>query len=597
MQAEQTEPQKRNNDNRDNRDRKRRTDKADRAPKNPEQTEGAQDDANVDGAKKNERPDKKDRQPRKPRFVAPENWKSEADASVTIDSKIPNLPNETERLQRPNYNKLKADLDQAEADMDKHYRKIDNLKEDAKNVRNAQKDKNSSTFDELKKLNEDRKVHSTALAENKQLKQQYTDKINNIDDKLREVEKKSFSGKLMRKKELTDLIKQREEEFANTKKTSAEEKKMSDEINRLRAMIKAIPEFEKLKDERQKYTELLKEIGKKNKAEFDKMQKVSDRITELRGRLDENAAKAKQEKAEKGEEGEKKEGEKKVRVLSEAEQEIEKLRQQQYDQIKLIKDRKQQMRDKYEADWTAYEKQQHELDKIYYMQKLQKNLKREEREKRRKEEDEKFKLADEEKAKEALQFKYADEINLCEQLTSHLEDLKPDKKQNKTFVPNSEITAHNVNADQLKQENLVYIKPKKFDESENVVNKKKNKQAKGKQAKKEAPVAVGESDKLNIHFDTLHLFNDVKVAPPTTYGQIDNVIKQLNEKKEYYIALREKEIESALANPVAAEKKEAKEGDAAEEKTEEQQQTQAREQKNARPQKKVDLKDDDFPEL
>ena len=249
MQTEQREPRKRDNKREDKREDRRKPKKDEAAPN----TDAPATDANA-GEKRDNRDgkDKKERQPRKPRFTPPENWKAEAEAGITADSKIPNLPADTERVQRPNYNKLKADLDTTEADMDKLYRKIDGLRDDQKKLRNELKDKNSTIFDELKKLNDDRRVHSTALAENKQLKQQYTDKINALEDQARAVEKKSFSGKLMRKKELTDLIKQKEEEFSNTKKTSAEEKKMADEINRLKSMIKAIPEFEKLKDERQK---------------------------------------------------------------------------------------------------------------------------------------------------------------------------------------------------------------------------------------------------------------------------------------------------------------------------------------------------------
>jgi len=547
---------------------------------------------NEDGENK----DKKERQPRKPRFTPPTDWKEQLEKTVTVDTKIAPLPADTERVQRPNYNKLKNDLQFCEAEMDKHYRKIDALKEEQKKVRFEQRDKNSTLFDELKKLTEERKTYSNALAENKKLKQEYMDKINHIDDQLRAVEKKSFSGKTMRKKELMDMIKEKEEEFKNTKKTSAEEKKMSDEINRLRSMVKSIPEFEKLKDERQKYNDLVKDINKKNKEQFDKLSKLSDLITDIRVRLDETNLKIKQEQAEEKEK--EKEGEKKKYVLSAAEQQLESIRQEHFDEIKKLKEKKQKLRDAYEKDWTDFEKQQFELDKIHFAQRIQKNLKRDEREKRRKEEDEKLKLQEGEKAKEMLQFKYHEEISLCESLASILEDLKPDRKTAKTTFENKEIIQHNVNQDQLKQENLVYIKPKKFDDSEVVVNKKKGKQQKNK--KKEVPAASTETEKLNIHFDTLHLFNDVKVVPPTTVGQIDSVINQLNEKKNYYIQMREKEIAEAANAPVAEPKEGKEEGEEKKEDEEEpvvQRRDIREEDRQARNKKVADLKDDDFPEL
>lgn len=577
MQVDQKEG-KRQNQREDRRKPKTEGDQVNKDNKNKDTTEDKGQNFN--------RKDKKDQKPRKPRFEPPANWKEEIEKTITADSKVPSLPADAERLHKPNYNKLRNDLDFCEGEMDKHYKKIDSLKDEQKKIRFELRDKNATLFDELKRLNDERKVHSAALAENKELKKQYNDKINHIDEQLRSVEKKNFQGKLMRKKELMDLIKIKEEEFKNTKKTSAEEKKMNDEITRLKNMIKSIPEFEKLQVERQKYNDLVREINKKNKVEFEKMQKVSDLISEVRVRLDETTLKIKQEKQEEGE------GEKKKHTPSVAEQQLESIKQEHYDEIKKLKEKKQKLREKYEQDWTDFEKQQFELDKIHFMQKVQKRLRREEREKKRKEEEEKQKAYEEEKAKELLQFKYQEEINLCESLATLLEDMKPDKKVTKNIIEQKEITHHEVNPDILKQENLVYIKPKKFDDAaDTIVNKKKNKQQKNK--KKEVKIENPESEKVNIHFDTLNLFNEIKVMPPTTYAQLDTVINQLNEKRDYYIKLREKEIEEA-GNVKEGEGKEGEEGEG---ETPEVQEEKPRESKPARQQKAVELKEEDFPEL
>lgn len=585
MQTDQIESKPRNN-RRD--DRKKPRADNDKPKKDNEETIG-----NDEKPDNNDRKEKRDRQPRKPRFTPPVDWKEEAEKSVTIDSKIPTLPADAERAQKPNYNKLKNDLEFCDIEMDKHYKKIDGLKEEQKKIRYELKDKNSTLYDELKRLTDERKVHSNALAENKKLKTVYTDKINHIDEQLKAVEKKSFHGKLMRKKELMDLIKLKEEEFKNTMKTSAEEKKMNDEITKLKNMIKTIPEFEKLKDERQKSNDLLREINKNNKEEFEKLQKISDLISDIRVKLDETTLKIKQEKTEE------KEGDKKKYTPSAAEQQLENIKQEHYDEIKKLKDKKQKLRDKYEEDWTEFERQQFELDKINLMQKIQKRLKRDDRERRRKEEDEKQKALDEEKAKEFLQFKYQEEINLCESLASLLEDLKPDKKTPKTFSENKEIIQHNVNQDLLKQENLVYIKPKKFDDAaDSIVNKKKNKQQKNK--KKEVPVTNIEVEKVNIHFDTLNLFNELKVVPPTTFGQLDNVINQLNDKKNYYLQLREKEIQdagNAKANDEDNKDAEANGDEKKDEIKDEEKKDERTEERHRRQKKNVELKDEDFPEL
>jgi len=575
MQLDQKEGKRQNNRE------DRRKPKGDGEYKRKDNTERGNGDENK---KTYDKKDNKDRQPRKPRFEPPANWKEEVEKTVTIDSKIPTLPADQERHEKPNYNKLKNDLNFCDDEMDKHYKKIDALKEEQKKVRYELKDKNATLYDELKKLNEERKVYSTALAENKELKKTYNEKLNHIDEQLRAAEKKNFQGKLMKKKDLVELIRQREEEFKNTKKTSTEEKKMNDEITRLKNMIKLIPEFDKLKEERQRLTDLVKEINKKNKEEFEKVQKISDLISEVKLRLDETTLKIKQEKADE------KEGEKKKPAPSVAEQQLEAIKQEHYDEIKKLKEKKQKLRDRYEQEWVDYEKQQFELDKIHFMQKIQKRLKREDRERRRKEEEEKQKALEEEKTKEYLQFKYQEEINLCESLATLLEDLKPDKRVNKQLLEHKEITHHEVNPDVLKQDNLVYIKPKKFNDDVNaVVNKKKNKQQKNK--KKEVVVTNPEAEKVSIHFDTLNLFNEIKVVPPTTYAQIDTVIGQLNEKRDYYLNLRAKEMENALAG-----QNEEQNAEETEEK-EETQEDKARDNKPARQQKVVDLKEEDFPEL
>ncbi len=89
----------------------------------------------------------------------------------------------------------------------------------------------------------------------------------------------------------------------------------------------------------------------------------------------------------------------------------------------------------------------------------------------------------------------------------------------------------------------------------------------------------------------MNLFNEIKVVPPTTYAQIDTVIGQLNEKRDYYLNLRAKEMENALAG-----QNEEQNAEETEEK-EETQDDKTRDNKPARQQKVVDLKEEDFPEL
>lgn len=484
----------------------------------------------------------KKKEPRKPRYEIPEGWMEEVEKTVTIEFKLPSLPADKDRLQRPNFNQMKNQMTFYEEHIQKHFKKIDALKEEQKKIRNELRAKNSTLYDEMNKLVEERKTHSDVLKANKQSKLALLDEIREIDNKLAQYEKKN-SGKVMRKKDLVAMLKQKEDEFKNTMKTSAVEKKMMDEINKLKAQLKGIPGFEKLRVARDKKQDVIREMGKKSKVEFEEVQRINGLIDEIRVRLDENHLKIKKEKEEKEKEDPEK---KKRREPTQAEQELEKIKQEHYDEIRKLKESKKKLWEKFDKDYYEFEKQQFEIRRVGLMQKIQKRLRREERDKKWAEEEEKIKLLEEEKAKELLQFKYADEVNLCESLIHLVDDLRPNKKQEQTTKFAQEKPAnHNVDQSTLNQENLVYIKPK-AKEDYNVVNKKKKRQKKNKKK-----VVVGDvsEQKMTIHFDTLNLFNEIKVLPPTTYGQIDDCIKQLEEKKNYYIELRNKEIEQAKKAP------------------------------------------------
>lgn len=585
----QKKPRRERNKNKDGKSPKENNEKQEK--KDKRDNRGYRDNRNNRGYKSQggDKTEEAEKEPTRKvvRFTPPEDWKEQAEKLVTIDYKIPALPEDNEYLLKPSYNKLMDDLNYYEDEIEKQYVEIDYIKDEQKRVRYEQRNKNATVYDELKKLNSERSGYSAILGENKKMKSQYMDKINHIDDQLKSIEKKQFSGKFTKKKELLELIRQKEEEFKNSKKTSMEEKKMNDDITRLKVMIKTLPELDSLHEEKKKIYELMREVGEISKVEYEKLKKVNEQIAEAKLKLEENDQKTKQDKEKEKEEAEE-EGKKK-HVPSAQEQELEAKKQVHYDNIKNLKEEIQKTREKYDNDWFAYDKQNFEVDNIYFMEKIQKKLKWEEREKKWKEEDEKKRAYEAVKAKEMLQFKYQAEIDLCESLAATLEDLKPNKKEHKIVWDQKEVIQHNVNQDELKKEGLLYVKPRKFDEVvDSQVNKKKNKPQKSK--KKEVPIENIENEKVSIHFDTLHLFNEIKVAPPTTLGQLDSVISQLNEKKEYYLKLREEDIAKGLSGKHA--RHEHKHRD-----EERDNRDQTKDDKHSRKQKNADLKETDFPDL
>jgi len=110
-------------------------------------------------------------------------------------------------------------------------------------------------------------------------------------------------------------------------------------------------------------------------------------------------------------------------------------------------------------------------------------------------------------------------------------------------------------------------------------NKKKNKKGKGK--------AQPEDTKLTLTIETLGYFDSIKVSAPVYAKDIDEVSKQLTEKREYFIKVSDELNEGKKPEEVEPEKKE-------EEKTEDD--AKPVEKKGKKP--KVSLDDDEmFPAM
>lgn len=45
-----------------------------------------------------------------------------------------------------------------------------------------------------------------------------------------------------------------------------------------------------------------------------------------------------------------------------------------------------------------------------------------------------------------------------------------------------------------------------------------------------------------LDFDTIQVFNDFKIIPPASVDKLDDTIKLLEEKKAYYLKMREEKI-------------------------------------------------------
>lgn len=83
---------------------------------------------------------------------------------------------------------------------------------------------------------------------------------------------------------------------------------------------------------------------------------------------------------------------------------------------------------------------------------------------------------------------------------------------------------------------------------------------KPKKAKKVKKQATGDKSRMSIDFDKLIRFDKLKIMPPTNVTQIDDTIKQLEEKKKFFLDKREEEKKS-FENKGSEEKKEEQDDD------------------------------------
>jgi hypothetical protein len=565
-----TKPQKQNNREKKEGHREKKESNRDR-PRKPREEKVGQEGA-------------KPKRDKAPRFQYPKDWKEEIDKNVNLETKIPALPKDAELKSKPDLEALKKSKTDLQNKIEKTLKTIDNLKEEQKTLREEIWKKNNSAFAELKDHKAVRNALLDKMNENKAQKQKLQAEIDAVDAKMAQLHKKAIGGKIMNKNEIEKLIKAKEEAYRNKQHTSAEEKAHIDEMRELKVNLPLMSENETLRKQKDAIDEKMKALKKEGHALFEKIQECSGKINQVKAKLDQQENTKKDEKP--ADEG----AQKAKRELTQPEKEIREKIDKLYDDISRMRDKKSELSKKFDAEMLEYDMQQFEVQKINYMIKVQKRFKAEEFRKKRQEEDEAFRKEEEEKAKELLQFKYRHEVETCEGLIRILKTFKPSNIVVDDFKPET-ITEYKVDDQMLKSENLVLMKPKKNqDEGVKPGQKKVNKKVQKK------TVDNKDDDKLFLDIATLQTFTDIKVMPPTTVTQIDAVIANLNEKKNYFLKLREEETEKALAAP--KEEKKA-EGEVHEEQKEQKDHKEKRGGREGRKEqsKKVEMNEADFPSL
>lgn len=515
--------------------KKQREPKAPKAPR----AEQAADSPNKPTDSKHTNGDKSSPKQKAPRRERNDDWKIELEKTMTVDTKIPPMPKDEDLLKKPDPASFNAALEKIAKKIEKNFNEMEELKKQERDLRDALNAKNNSEFVELKKLGEQRRELAEKMGANKKAKEDLKAQIDLLEDKKSKVAKKGFSGKVLPKEKLEELIAEREKEYKNMLKTSADEKRFLEEISKLRESMPLATEMNKIQVQIDALYKRNKEISTSNKefaAQMDAIRSKSDAIRAKLGLAD-------RKEEEKKEEGDKKEKPKKE--LTPEEKEFQAKRQALFDQITKLKDQRTELRNRHQKENDDFYKQQEEIYKIKFMTGLLKKLKIEEQKKQYEANKEKRQQEELDRAKEKAAAKYKEDIEICSSLLSEMEQIRFREKMTaeKVAAPTESKAEYKINDASLKEANLVMIKPKK-DQDEGVQPGQKKFAKKGKKQEEKKTVDT-EPAKLDITMATLQNLAKLGVVAPTNLEQIDNVVEAIKSKKDALVKQRDDAMSAA----------------------------------------------------
>lgn len=562
--------------------KKPREPKANKAPR----TEQPADSANKPADAKHTNGDKSSPKQKAPRRERNDDWKIELEKTMTVDTKIPPMPKDEDLLKRPDPNSFNAALEKISKKIEKNFAEMDELKKQERDLRDALNAKNNSEFVELKKLGEQRRELAEKMGANKKAKEDLKTQIDLLEDKKSKVAKKGFSGKVLPKEKLEELIAERERDYKNMLKTSADEKRHLEEISKLRESMPLATELNKIQVQIDALYKRNKEISAANKEFGVQMDAIRSKSDAIRAKL--GLADRKEE--EKKEEGEKKEKPKKE--LTPEEKEFQAKRQALFDQINKLKEQRTELRNKYQKENDNYFKQQEDIYKIKFMTGLLKKLKFEDQRKRYEADKEKRQQEELDRAKEKAAAKYKEDIEICSNLLSEMEQIRfREKMTAEKGVALTEVKAeYKINDASLKEANLVMIKPKK-DQDEGVQPGQKKFAKKGKKQEEKKTVETAPA-KLDITMATLQSLAKLGITTPTNLEQIDKVVEEIRAKKDALVKQRDDAMNAAKVESEDADEQQL----AAGEETLKDSKEDHRKEK-AQPAKEIKIDDSSFPAL
>jgi len=449
-----------------------------------------------------------------------EKWENEI--TVTLETEVPELPKE--KLEQPKNDELRQKLKDLDKDINVRRDNIVKLKADRSEAidedRKNREEKQGSLkglFNQIKEFNEEIKD----LMHEKKLCEDDLDKISREKDLII----KGMAGKKMWSYQIcADRIDELHKEQSTARLTATEERAILKEKKELEQSLPMISQCESKDKESKEIKEKKKVLGKKIHDKIEAKNKLSAQIDEV---------KKKQQEGKEGAGEENKDKKKEDRPKHPLTIKIEKCKED----IERFRNTKTTIKEEHEKAYQAWRDQNELETKINWINNkkayLARRKKDEEYHAQIKAEEDKIKADKEEYEKlYGKPKKYQAQIDVCDNLISFLESLRPrtdgdnqdDEKTDYTDVDNK------LKSGEWKKEKMHVLK--KEEEDCGVQPGQGKKKGKGK---KRNVQANQEEAKLALSMETLSYFDSLKVTPPNFKKELDDVLKVLEEKKAYFI--------------------------------------------------------------
>jgi len=449
-----------------------------------------------------------------------EKWEKEI--TVTLETEVPELPKE--KLEQPKNDELRQKLKDLDKDINNRRDQIVKLKADRSEAidedRKNREEKQGSLkglFNQIKEINEEIKD----LMHEKKLCEEDLDKISREKDTII----KGMAGKKMWSyQHCADRIDELHKEQSTARLTATEERAILKEKKELELSLPLISQCEDKDKETKEIKEKKKVLGKKIHDKIEEKNKLSAQIDEVKKKQQEGKGDAGEENKDK-----KKEDRPKHPLTIK----IEKCKED----IEKFRNTKTTLKDDHEKAYQAWRDQNELETKINWIKNkksyLARRKKEEEYHAQIKAEEDKIKADKEEYEKlYGKPRKYQAQIDVCDNLISFLESLRPKSdgdNQDGDAVDYADVD-NKLTTGEWKKEKMHVLKKEEEDCGVQPGQGKK----KGKGKKKNAQ-ASQEETKLALSMQTLSYFDSLKVSPPNFSKDLGDVLKVLEEKKAYFI--------------------------------------------------------------